>query len=331
MILISWCNKTMEAYYFAYVNKNIPGLQYAVEIPRQACKHPGCPNTFKIGGPYCEDHTHQIYGVKWGTSPLYPTLLNRGVIATRGRSVKKSQKEDGKPDPWLPYSAEYITEVEEDRRYGKKYTKPYTLSLGSGGGKIDGVKYQSQDGARIRAIGTMVNHPPDGRVANVIFIKHKGCLWLEAIRDIKKGDELWADYHGGGPVTKDSYHFDEPGVYFKDVHATAGPKITVSFGDPFLEESWSVKLDVVNWGQPVMPKEFPLKVDEQFEKRMGPVEGRVSLLLQRVDVMAESQSNGYLARRDVFHSYVPEESNDVPMEDVDVSALMPNSVPIEER
>ena len=71
-----------------------------------------------------------------------------------------------------------------NRRYGNNNTAPYGIEK-------RGSRFE--DGALSRGIGTLVNHKPEGR-DNVALKDRHHTIWIKALKNIKNGQELYADY-----------------------------------------------------------------------------------------------------------------------------------------
>lgn len=129
-----------------------------------------CKNRVCIGSPRCWVHNKQTYGVKTRAS----TIENggKGLFAT---------KDFNRGDMICPYNSEKLSRECLEERYPGNTDAPYAITSGR----------TILDGACNRGIGAMVNTNDN---TNGQFIYHDNNIWLVATENIRKGDEIFADY-----------------------------------------------------------------------------------------------------------------------------------------
>ena len=159
-----------------------------------------CKRQVFIGQPYCWQHL--LIEKKLKVEPSGIPGAGNGVFV---RLPKPKQNDrpvravqviyDGTPanpgPPIVDYTGQRIDSATLQARYGD-YTAPYGLEVKRTNPKI------FVDSATRRGIGSLINHPPNGRAPNVILYDgthHNGYTsTIRAIRPIRVGDELLADY-----------------------------------------------------------------------------------------------------------------------------------------
>lgn len=184
---------------------------FKCELKCQICNYefPGpnprcCKVKVCIGIPYCRYHMQkatklEIKNSEYGKGVFAKADPVRGRGRRRTRNAVNNAVDNAEivfrsGEDIIEYGGEEITKEELTERYGKN-TAPYALER-----ENDDETYQ--DGACHRSIGTVINH--NGRRPNVEFSQENqgSPITITAIRDIKNGDQLYADYG-------DDYEFDD--------------------------------------------------------------------------------------------------------------------------
>ena len=97
----------------------------------------------------------------------------------------------------MRYFGEVVTEQVLDQRYGAHHTAPY-------GVEASRRKNIFEDAALERSAMACINHPTAGHPANckLTHNRERTQVKIRALRDIRNGEELFADYG-------EDYQFDE--------------------------------------------------------------------------------------------------------------------------
>jgi hypothetical protein len=144
-----------------------------------------CRNMVTMGGPYCQLHLESKMGLRIADSTV--PQAGRGVFAWRPHSSVGPVFKAGQAI--VDYTGEVINQRELDKRYGT-YTAPYAIMLRKDRKYIDG--------ACDRGVASMINgsYGPAAKKVNVRFVtsRDRKSIYVEAMRDIYHGEELFADY-----------------------------------------------------------------------------------------------------------------------------------------
>lgn len=210
--------------------KQFQERHWCLDVPSWKCLDPRCLNIIKDALPYCGDHNAEHFGVRVDQAH-WLVGGGRGVFADRALDITPSG------EILFPYAGELVTAGHFEKWYAQN-TAPYGADYGK---KINGTEKNAavigEDGARVRGIGTLLNHPPVGKEANCEFawgycepINKKKVFGLAVTRAVQSGEELYVDYFTVLPPLKSKttakeraerkkqeakqYRFDEIGVKY---------------------------------------------------------------------------------------------------------------------
>lgn len=180
-------------------------VQFECDITARQCIAPSkagprCRNQVAIGTPYCWNHLRSLKHLRVKESKIRGA--GKGVFAedpSKGPNAVVFHEDD----VIIEYGGDIIDKAELDRRYGD-YTAPYGIVLSRNAGIYE-------DAACRRGAGAIVNQSNRANGNNVRLSKrHRNGQFyaaIVAIRDIKNGRELYADYG-------DEYDMGEEGVVY---------------------------------------------------------------------------------------------------------------------
>jgi hypothetical protein len=152
--------------------------------------HQRCRRFSIIGATLCWQHlaTDRQLRIKPSTLPHG----GLGLFANNGtenreivfRGPRKTRYGESRGDFITEYTGEVLSNKATDLRYGENNTAPY-------GARIN--KSFVADGACLRTAGTLANHKPHSQ-ANARLVSNGKTLYLEAIKPIRNGQEIFIDY-----------------------------------------------------------------------------------------------------------------------------------------
>ena len=180
----------MSKQYFHY---HTPDFNTNLQLQSMRCitiKKNGqqCKNIVVIGMPCCRSHLQTEYNV--AVRPSQIPNAGKGLYAYNGEPYnneivfRTGQK-------ICPYYGEIINLQTLEDRYGI-YTAPYGI-------QVDNNTYE--DGARMRGVGSLINHRANPNVRYSVGRDKK--IYIVAIKNIRNNVELYANYGR-------DYVFNEP-------------------------------------------------------------------------------------------------------------------------
>ena len=131
---------------------------------------------------YCARHLRSILAleVREATDPT----MGLGLFAAKTKDgVVFSKKGGGKPHRVVSYKGQILTNERCFKRYGT-HPAPFAMYL---------TNARVIDPALVRGVGSYMNH--SSAQANCKFVKSQGAVFIEAVRPIRGGEELFANYH----------------------------------------------------------------------------------------------------------------------------------------
>lgn len=135
-----------------------------------------CKRNTKITHPYCALHSRSVLGLE--VKPSFITLAGLGLYATR---------DFAKGAHIINYEGEKITTKEYTERYAKEGFGTYGMTLNK--------KYVLDARKTSSGLGRYVcDYHGSGHKPNVKYFSTGTIVEIVAIRAIKAGDELYADY-----------------------------------------------------------------------------------------------------------------------------------------
>lgn len=150
-----------------------------------------CKRTVCFGWPTCWQHSKIDYGVKTKKSTI--PGAGRGLFATRSFDSYEFI---------CPYEGEVVSETCLEQRYPGNAVAPYAVNFDEG---------NFIDSACIRGIGSIANglfvrgiSQPRYRHDAVIAPDDEGVIWLQAIKPIPQGKEIFV-YYGTDYELEDNY------------------------------------------------------------------------------------------------------------------------------
>jgi hypothetical protein len=190
---IAGCKETSYSPVFIYKQKN--GDKFKGNLKKFQCDHVNpltnvrCKREGYIGYKTCWQHMRSDLKVKIKPSTI--PEAGKGLFAECPKAPGQICFEAN--DKIVNYNGQLITKRELDKRYGKgdDNTAPYAIQVGR--------KYE--DAALQRSIGSLINFPSANAEPNVELGTVGNKVVINAIKEIKSGDELFADYG-------DEYMFD---------------------------------------------------------------------------------------------------------------------------
>ena len=186
-----------------YINRRHPSMVFETALLSEQCRYikpdgEHCNRIVVLGIPYCAQHLAMVEHLKIKKSTIPKAGI--GLFAydpTRGpNAIIFRGNQDGGGDLICMYNGEIITNAVANRRY-RRFTGPYACRISQN---------RIEDGAKIRGVGTFVNHSEDENKINCRLGLRNHRIAIFATKNIKNGKELFADYG-------DDYHFDEPTHY----------------------------------------------------------------------------------------------------------------------
>lgn len=157
-------------------------------------KHRLCRNKVCIGVDdisYCSSHLRKVKHLR----------IRKSVIANAGRGLFADHISNDivfkKGDRILKYVGEIVSRDVIFNRYGL-YTAPYAILVSK--------KHDIYiDAACKRSVASLINHPISPQRPNVKFINGRHGIWIQALRHIKNGEELYVNY-GTEYTLKQGFH-----------------------------------------------------------------------------------------------------------------------------
>lgn len=136
-----------------------------------------CKRKTVIGVPWCYQHLASEMSLKIQASTiedagkgLFAISKTKEIVFRKGQTI-------------IEYQGEKITHHELEKRYGNK-TGPYAITT---------TQDQIIDAACERSVGAIANHKAS-RHANAKFFTQNKSIILQAIKQIKNGDEIFVNY-----------------------------------------------------------------------------------------------------------------------------------------
>ena len=185
-----------------YINKREPKPYFQTNLLSEQCRYikkdgEHCSRIVVMGVPYCSQHLAMAQHLKIKKSTI--PRSGKGLFAydiLRGHNAVIFRGNDERGDLISMYDGEIINNAELNRRYDE-FTGPYAA-------KISNNRYE--DGARIRGVGSYVQHSDDEAITNCRLRVRHNRIAIIATKNIKNGKELFANYG-------DDYIFNEPTHY----------------------------------------------------------------------------------------------------------------------
>ena len=182
-----------------YANRRHPTLIYETHLLCEQCRYikpdgEHCNRNVVLGLYLCSQHMMMEKGLKIKKSTIPKS--GKGLFAfdsRRGQNAIIFRGNEERGDLICRYDGEVINKAELIRRY-KKFTAPYGIEISPN---------RYEDGARIRGIGSFVQHSDDENKINCRLGLNNHRIAIFACKNVKNNRELFADY---GP----EYNFTEP-------------------------------------------------------------------------------------------------------------------------
>ncbi len=135
-----------------------------------------CKRRTTVTHPYCAHHSRLVYGLE--VKPSFIVMAGLGLYATR---------DFARGDHILDYNGEKITINEYTERYAEAGFGTYGMTLNK--------KYVLDARATSAGLGRYIcDYHGSGKKPNVKYFSTGKKVEIIAIRSIKMGDELYADY-----------------------------------------------------------------------------------------------------------------------------------------
>ena len=185
-----------------YINRRNPKPIFQTHLLSEQCRYikpngDHCNRNVVLGIPFCAQHLAMELHLKIKKSTIPQS--GKGLFAYNPRSGPNSiifRGHEDAGDLICMYDGEIINRAELNRRY-KRFTGPYAIQISNN---------RYEDGAKIRGVGSYVQHSDDENKINcrLGLINHRIAIF--ATKNIRNGKELYCDYG-------DEYNFNEKTHY----------------------------------------------------------------------------------------------------------------------